>query len=324
MKYVFSILCCLLLTGVLSAQEQKSVSVNVNKTDQNRHVKVTMEKNGETKVIEWDDQGEVPEDILETLREEGIDLDVIEGSGEDDTKEIKVVVNGGDKKVTRISIDRNGEMQEIEWDGEGEMPDEIKELMNEYEIEIEDENDGGERRIVEIKKLRDKEKKAIRKEIRMGRGHNEDQEHSFMILDGEDHDADVMKWVDEEGNESRILLRGGEGMRLHNRGGNRMFFDDNHESDPHLSDAYLGAQIGNKDEGVEILELIKDGPADKAQFKKGDVITRVNGARTKNVNRFMNLLSYYEPKDEVSVDLLREGKSKTIKVSLGERPAHAK
>ncbi len=87
--------------------------------------------------------------------------------------------------------------------------------------------------------------------------------------------------------------------------------------------------------GALVLEVPAGGPADKAGIKGsfksfesngqqvmigGDIITAVDG---KNVNGFRNLvavLAGYKPGDEVEITLLRDGKSMSVQVVLGEKP----
>ena len=92
----------------------------------------------------------------------------------------------------------------------------------------------------------------------------------------------------------------------------------------HLSNAYMGAHIESADNGARIVELIKDGPADKAGLQKGDVVTKVNGARARSMEGLLDILNFFEPNDKVEVTVSRDGKERTMNMTLVERPESMK
>ncbi len=295
-------------------KQEKIVSVDVMKNgDSERTVKIVTEENGEKTVMEWNDNGEIPADIQRQLDEQGIDVHVLSGEGGDD-REIEIVVD-----------DRSDEVIEIEWDGEGEMPAALREMNEEYGVDIEEYLDGeeGEKKIVMVKKhvtdiergpevrVRKKEKSKY-KTITIDEDGNEeviewegdDMPHGAMQKEGKRRAHRVMKWKSEDGNDFT-------------------FFGDGARESKRLSKAYMGAHIESDDDaGVAVLDLMKDGPADKAKLKKGDIIKRVNGARTRTMEDLLDLLNFFEPGDEVKVQIVRDGKEKEVKLELGTRPDH--
>jgi len=96
---------------------------------------------------------------------------------------------------------------------------------------------------------------------------------------------------------------------------------------------YLGVQITNVDQkaqefyklpsrdGALVQSVTKDGPADKAGLKDGDVIVAVAGKPVKDTRDLIFRVSAMPPGQKVDLDLMREGKSKSITVTLGERPS---
>ncbi|HUI09246.1 MAG TPA: PDZ domain-containing protein, partial [Bacteroidota bacterium] len=64
----------------------------------------------------------------------------------------------------------------------------------------------------------------------------------------------------------------------------------------------------------------RDGPADKAGIKRGDVITKFNGSEVENSVQLRNLVAEAEPGSDANVMVLRDGKERDIVVKLGERP----
>ncbi len=114
--------------------------------------------------------------------------------------------------------------------------------------------------------------------------------------------------------------------------------------------AYLGISGGSvtpdlakalklpESEGVLVNEVVKGGPADEAGIKGGDtsatiegasfrlggdVITEVNGKKISGMEDVINAVNAASPGDELELTVDRNGKSKTIDVTLGVRPASA-
>lgn len=59
------------------------------------------------------------------------------------------------------------------------------------------------------------------------------------------------------------------------------------------------------------------GPADKAGIKDKDIIVAVNGFKVGEVASVSSLVSEYQPGDKVEVTILRDGKERTVSVTLG-------
>jgi len=74
-------------------------------------------------------------------------------------------------------------------------------------------------------------------------------------------------------------------------------------------------------DGALVQSVTKDGPADKAGLKDGDVIVAVAGKPVKDTRDLIFRVSAMPPGQKVDLDLMREGKSKSITVTLGERPS---
>jgi S1-C subfamily serine protease len=111
--------------------------------------------------------------------------------------------------------------------------------------------------------------------------------------------------------------------------------------------AYLGlvsrtidrslARLGLPANRGALVQSVQDGsPADKAGIRGGDItaevggqavqlggdiIQRVDGQAVTSAQQVVSIISKREPGDEVKIELLREGKRKTVEVKLGKRPA---
>lgn len=70
--------------------------------------------------------------------------------------------------------------------------------------------------------------------------------------------------------------------------------------------------------GVVISDVRKDSPASRAGLKHDDVIRELNGKKITSSSALQVELSMTAPGTEVSLGILREGKSQTVKVKVGE------
>jgi len=111
-------------------------------------------------------------------------------------------------------------------------------------------------------------------------------------------------------------VRSSKGDRRHAR----MMFIADDEGDIELSNAYMGAQVGEADNGAQILGLMKDSPADQAGLKEGDIVQRVNGARVRQMEDLLDLLNYYDPNDRIELTISRDGNESKLNLTLGTRP----
>ena len=89
--------------------------------------------------------------------------------------------------------------------------------------------------------------------------------------------------------------------------------------------AYLGLESSpatpDDPSGAEVQDLVKDGPADDAGIRSGDVITRVDGEDVKEPSDVSAAIADNQPGDKVDVEIDRDGATMVIEVTLGTRPA---
>jgi serine protease Do len=75
-----------------------------------------------------------------------------------------------------------------------------------------------------------------------------------------------------------------------------------------------------KAEGVLVAEVSKGTPADKAGFKRGDVIVKFNHEPTTDTGQLRNLVAMTPPGTQVPVEVIRDGKQHTLSVEVGTLP----
>ena len=88
----------------------------------------------------------------------------------------------------------------------------------------------------------------------------------------------------------------------------------------------LGVQVignGNKG-GVEVQDVVEGSAAYHAGIHDGDVITKIDSKKINTPEELIEKIQNYQPGDEVKVQLLRDGKKKTINVVLGrQKPGYS-
>jgi serine protease Do len=73
-------------------------------------------------------------------------------------------------------------------------------------------------------------------------------------------------------------------------------------------------------EGALVAEPQKDGPAAKAGVASGDVITAANGQPIRDARELARIIGGLAPGSAVKLDMLRNGKSKVVNLTLGQLP----
>ncbi len=83
--------------------------------------------------------------------------------------------------------------------------------------------------------------------------------------------------------------------------------------------AELAKSLGIKEtEGALISGVEKDSPADKAGFKRGDLVIALDGKQVVDSTSLRNMVASTAPGTKIDVKIVREGKEQTITMTLGE------
>jgi serine protease Do len=95
---------------------------------------------------------------------------------------------------------------------------------------------------------------------------------------------------------------------------------------------YLGVQIDNlepgmgdffgskNDKGAIVTRVFDDTAAAKAGVKADDIVVELEGEPIATANELMNRVALHKPGSKVEITVLREGKRKTISITLDKRP----
>ena len=265
---------------------------NVYRISKKKNFKVkTINENGEEEVIEWNGEGEMPEKMREMMEKEGINID-----NEDENiwvidEGTKIVLNSGENKVIKKEaykmkfIDDEGNEELIEWNGEGEMPEAIKKMKEEEEMD-------GDHKVIKIDASESKSKIKIKKSKD---GTEEDIEIEF---EGDDIPEDVKKILEEN---------------------NIDIFIKNDKEEVNSKKAQLGVMIEEAANGVRIRDIMENTAAADAGLTKGQIITAVDGIAVKTAKELVNLISAFKPGDVVNLTIDDQGTSSKVKVTLKEQ-----
>lgn len=72
--------------------------------------------------------------------------------------------------------------------------------------------------------------------------------------------------------------------------------------------------------GTLVASVLRDGPADKAGIKPGDILVAVEGKPIKNSSEMLNLVAALPPGETVTVTVIRGKQEKSIPIKVGIRP----
>jgi S1-C subfamily serine protease len=94
--------------------------------------------------------------------------------------------------------------------------------------------------------------------------------------------------------------------------------------------AYMGVFLSNLDSkdhkkldsksdyGILITSITEGGPADDAEIEDNDILLELNKEKIYTVDQLTKMLNNYEPEQEATIKILREGKEKKMKLVFGE------
>ena len=160
--------------------------------------------------------------------------------------------------------------------------------------------------------IRDGTRRTLKAEIGEKKGDERKYWHS-------DDDDDVWIFGDDEDHFVWKSAPGGKAWKL----GNMFRHADRGYLGVHLDD--LGEQLGEYfnvegGEGALVTEVVEDSPAQQAGLQAGDVIVSFGDEKVTSSADLHGVIGETKPEQEVTVKIIRKGKRKEIKITLGELP----
>lgn len=83
---------------------------------------------------------------------------------------------------------------------------------------------------------------------------------------------------------------------------------------------WLGVSVDDRDNGVTIASLNRDGPAARAGVRNGDVVVAVNGERIDSSRSLIRAVAGVAPGNSVRLTIRRQNREMEIPVNVGRRP----
>lgn len=92
---------------------------------------------------------------------------------------------------------------------------------------------------------------------------------------------------------------------------------------PRKLDHVLRAALDFEKPGVLLAEIVRDTAAEEAGLELGDILLSMDGIPVHDPDRLMSLMKKYRAGDEVQLEILRKGKTRTLTITMGSRPVKA-
>lgn len=98
----------------------------------------------------------------------------------------------------------------------------------------------------------------------------------------------------------------------------------------YVTGAYMGVSVRSVDAvgqsyglpaGAYVVEVVKDGAADKAGIRSGDIIVTLGGYDVDSLATLTRVLRRFEAGQTVSVIVYRNGQNETLSITMDEKPA---
>ncbi|MBF0294706.1 MAG: PDZ domain-containing protein [Magnetococcales bacterium] len=88
-----------------------------------------------------------------------------------------------------------------------------------------------------------------------------------------------------------------------------------------MAGGWLGITVQSP-EGVQVGEIMKDGPGDKAGLHRNDILMKMDGKPITSLAQFMTLLESAPPGREMVLNLLRRGEERELKITPDDSALH--
>ncbi len=333
-----------------NAIEKKSRTVDVyvnseiNNDKEERTVELNIEEDGKVQKLKWVDDGEVPEEIKQTLDDLGIDVEILSGGHGSGDYDIEIEKDGDDAEGH--AAETEVKVYKIKLEEDEEISDELKQELEQYGVDIDQLiKDAKAQKVGEEPVRIKKQIKIEKKNLESKDGHDV---HIIRLKDGEELPDEVRQVLDKhniklekagsakekrvmkikEGNgKVKILEWDGEGempaeMKKHmdkmEKGG--MGLHEHKTTSPNK--AQFGVMVADTDNGVLVDDVVEHSAAAQVGIQPGDVITHVDGTQIHDALSLVSGLSNKVPGDKIEVTFLRNNEKKMVDATL-TAPRHS-
>ncbi len=198
-----------------------------------------------------------------------------------DNKNVEItteIINGNKKERYKIIKSDEEGNQTMEWDGEGEMPEDIRKELEQLDIDTEIEGD------------------VMRIHIDANDMENEENDERIVIN----------KKLRDGDKRQRMMWKERDGKPSFPEGRNRSL---SFKSDsPNTNKVSLGVMIENTNSGVVVTDIVPGSAAESAGLRRGDTILKINDKYIFTINGLLEALNPFNPDEKVKIKYIREGK----------------
>ena len=85
--------------------------------------------------------------------------------------------------------------------------------------------------------------------------------------------------------------------------------------------AYIGLNGTATADGLQVIDVYPDGPADRADVEVGDVVETIDGRPVRSLTDLLSEVDRHQPGDTVTLSIMRNGTRGPVTVQLAQRPA---
>jgi len=299
---VLIILSILSLSNISAQEDEKSVKVVVIEKSVDSDGNVT-----ETKVVK---EGKNAEKYIKEMKISGDNNTWTSDHGEEieiEKADIKMIKN---KKVKMIKKDDDGNEEVIEWEGDGDIPDDIKKSLEEHDIDITmEEND------TDVKVIVNNDEGTSKTKIKIVKDKDGDTEDIDIEMEGDELSHEVKKMLEDEGMSVEILQS--------NDGEAKTITITTDEDEVNTNKVQLGVFLVEIETGVKIDGIIKGSSAEEAGLQDGDIITAIGNKKVGSMDQVVEEIGNYNPDETIVIDFIRDTQNESREVILKARQANS-
>ena len=277
-----------------SAQTEEKIKVVV--------IEKTVDENGkikETKVIK---EGEEAKAYMEKMNIS--DGDVMEWIEKEEDVDSGSNMKSSHRRIKIITKDDSGNEDVIEWEGDGEMPLDLRKTLEENDVEILNKE-----KEISVT-VKDNMSTARSRVMIINKKNTNEEVIEFDIENGEMGD-DVEKLLRENGMEIEII-DDGEAKKF-------MIVTEDDDHEQNNNKAQLGVFLDRSEKGVRIIDTIEGSAAAGAGLRKGDVITAIGDQLVATMQDVVTEIGNYKPSEIIILHFLRDNIARSTEVTLKER-----
>jgi|GEM_PF-6897209 len=333
--------------GSMHGKSDRDISIDIDSAivdgKKIRQIKLTIKNDGAERIVEWEDQGEIPPEIQKLMEEQGINVSIINNADEKITagNNINVNVSKNEKngiieRTIELDTEADGEHTKLKWQDDGTIPEEIQKQLNELGINIYEhlghhEHDSDDHiYFVEsddngliVDRVSDQGPITVHRTYGEGKLKSDITEllkEAGVYLD-ETNDGtkgvqNVVIHKSKNGDLTATRWTGnGEAPEAMEAVFKKYSAVISREKPARAITPQLGVGIDNHEAGSYITEVLENTAAAEAGIMAGDVITHVNDRKV-SPWRLKNFISLRKVGEQIKISILRDGVSKDIIATL--------